>query len=160
MKRRTKYLIARSIIAIMLLVLGFGIGKTSTETEVVEVKVENPAPKVCRHIEVEEERQKEPMPQYRSVDVVATAYCPCEKCCGKSDGITATGVKAKARHTIAADPKFLPYGTKVLFDCNEWVVEDCGGAIKGGNRIDIFFDTHQEAVNFGKQTFTIWIEEV
>lgn len=158
MKRRTKYLIARSFIAVVLIAVSFGIGKITTETEVVEVKVESPAPKVCRHVEIETE--KEPMPQYRSVDVVATAYCPCSKCCGKSDGITATGVKAKARHTIAADPKFLPYGTKVLFDCNEWVVEDCGGAIKGENRIDIFFDTHQEAVNFGKQTFTIWIEEV
>ena len=124
--------------------------------EVVEVNIERPIVLVC---EPTEEKEVEHTPEYTEMKVIATAYCPCIECCGKDDGITATGVKAKSRHTIAADPKFLPYGTKVLFDCNEWVVEDCGGAIKGENRIDIFFDTHEEAVNFGKQEFSVWVKE-
>lgn len=79
-----------------------------------------------------------------------TAYCPCVACCGKSDGITSTGVKAQANRTIAVDPKIIPYGTVVEIGGREYVAEDCGGAIKG-NRIDVYFDNHAEALNFGVQ---------
>lgn len=80
-----------------------------------------------------------------------TAYCPCSKCCGKwANGITATGTTARANHTIAVDPKIIPLGSKVLVDGKEYVAEDTGGAIKG-NKIDIYFDTHEEALEFGVQ---------
>lgn len=79
--------------------------------------------------------------------VLATGYCPCTHCCGKDDGITATGVKAVEGRTIAADPRVLPYGTHVLINGHEYVVEDCGGSIKG-NRIDVFFNDHNEANNY------------
>ena len=77
-----------------------------------------------------------------------TAYCACKKCCGKSDGITATGAVATAGRTIAVDPRKIPYGTEVIINGNTYVAEDCGGAIKG-KKIDIYFDTHQEALEFG-----------
>lgn len=155
MKKRTKYLIARLVIMALCLAMGFGIGWVSKETEVVEVKVENPIVRGCEPIE---EKEVEPTPTYTAMEIVATAYCPCVKCCGKSDGITATGVKAKANRTVAADPNILPYGTEILCGMGEFVVEDCGGAIKG-NRIDFFFDSHEEAVNFGRQEFSIWVKE-
>ncbi len=80
-----------------------------------------------------------------------TAYCTCEKCCGKwADGITATGAKATPGRTIAVDPKVIPLGSKVFINGFEYTAEDTGGAIKG-NRIDILFPTHQEALNFGVQ---------
>ena len=79
-----------------------------------------------------------------------TAYCPCEVCCGKSDGITATGVRATEGRTVAVDPSTIPYGSEVVIWGHTYVAEDCGGAVQG-NRIDIFFDTHQEAVDFGVQ---------
>ena len=44
----------------------------------------------------------------------------------------------------------MPFGTKVYIDGNIYTVEDCGGAIKG-NRIDIFFADHEQAMNFGVQ---------
>ena len=154
MKKSTKYLIARLVIMALCMVLGFGLGWISKETEVVEVNITRPIVRVNQPIE-----EVEPMANYTEMKVIATAYCPCVKCCGKDDGITATGVKAEARHTIAADPEFLPYGTELLFDCNTWVVEDCGGMIKGKNRIDIFFDTHEEALKFGRQEFSIWVKE-
>lgn len=78
-----------------------------------------------------------------------TAYCSCEECCGKSDGITASGVKARPNHTIAAPGEFA-FGTKLMINGIEYTVEDRGGAIKD-KRIDIYFDSHQEAINFGKQ---------
>ena len=84
-----------------------------------------------------------------------TAYCACEKCCGKSDGITATGTKATANRTIAVDKTVIPYGTTVIINGNEYVAEDTGGAIKG-NIIDIFFDDHEEALNFGVQYANVY----
>ena len=77
-----------------------------------------------------------------------TAYCACRKCCGKTDGITASGVKAVQGVTIAADTRILPFGTEVIIDGHEYIVQDRGGAIKG-NRIDVYFDNHQDALNFG-----------
>lgn len=77
-----------------------------------------------------------------------TAYCPCSKCCGKEDGITATGTVATAGRTIAVDPTVIPYGSKVILDGVTYVAEDTGGSIKG-NKIDMFFDTHQEALEWG-----------
>ena len=78
-----------------------------------------------------------------------TAYCSCEECCGKSDGITASGVKARPNHTIAAPSEFA-FGTKLMINGIEYTVEDRGGAIKD-KRIDVYFDSHQEAISFGKQ---------
>ena len=93
-----------------------------------------------------------------TMKVVATAYCPCVKCCGKTDGITATGAKATAGRTIAVDPKMIPYGSKIYIDGHEYIAEDCGGAIKE-NRIDVYFDTHSEALKFGRKTLEIEIEK-
>lgn len=76
-----------------------------------------------------------------------TAYCPCTKCCGKTDGITASGKKAQANHTVAA-PSTFAFGTKVKINGVVYVVEDRGGAIQG-NRIDIYMNTHQEALAWG-----------
>ena len=85
-----------------------------------------------------------------------TAYCPCAKCCGKSDGITATGTVATQGRTIAVDPSVIPYGTAVSINGNIYIAEDCGGAI-GGNRIDIFFDSHADAWNFGVQYADVYL---
>jgi 3D (Asp-Asp-Asp) domain-containing protein len=155
MKKSTKYLIAKLVIMVLCMVLGFGLGWISKETEVVEVNIERPIVRVNQPIE---EKETEPTPTYTAMEIVATAYCPCEKCCGKSDGITSTGVKAKANRTVAADPNILPYGTEILCGMGEFVVEDCGGAIKG-NRVDFYFDSHSEALKFGRQEFTIWVKE-
>lgn len=153
MKKSTKYLILRLCVVALCMVLGFSLGWISKETEVVEVNITRPIVRVNQPIE-----EPEPTVNYTEMTVIATAYCPCVKCCGKDDGITATGTKAKANHTIAADPSVLPYGTEILCGMGEFVVEDCGGAIKG-NKIDIFFNDHQEALEFGVKELTIWVKE-
>ena len=79
-----------------------------------------------------------------------TAYCPCEKCCGTNTGTTATGTTATQGRTIGVNPKDIPYGTVVEIDGREYVAEDTGGAI-GNNHIDIFFDNHADALDFGVQ---------
>lgn len=85
-----------------------------------------------------------------------TAYCPCVKCCRKSNGITASGIKAVEGVTVAADTNILPFGTQLQIDGNIYTVQDRGGAIKG-NRIDIYFDTHEKALQFGRQVKDIII---
>lgn len=86
--------------------------------------------------------------------VLATAYCGCSQCCGKSDCITASGTRATEGRTIAADTRILPIGTHVLIGGNEYIVEDTGSAIKG-NRIDVFFDSHSDALKFGTRYLEI-----
>lgn len=76
-----------------------------------------------------------------------TAYCACMQCCGKTNGITASGTHVQANHTIAA-PSTFAFGTKVVIDGITYTVEDRGGAIQG-NRIDIYMNTHQEALQWG-----------
>ena len=85
-----------------------------------------------------------------------TAYCACEKCCGKSDGITKTGTKATEGRTIAVDPNVIPLGSEVIVDGHKYIAEDVGGAIKG-NRIDLYFESHQEALEFGVQHKEVFI---
>ena len=103
--------------------------------------------------------EPEPEPVIQSLGIYRlTAYCPCKKCCGKTNGITASGTKATAGRTIAV-ARQIPFGTELIIDGHTYVAEDRGGAIKG-NRIDIYFDTHQEALNFGVQYKEIFIKGV
>ena len=76
-----------------------------------------------------------------------TAYCSCAKCCGKTNGITAMGTKATAGRTVAASSKF-SFGTKLNINGHTYTVEDRGGAIKG-NKIDIYVNSHAEALAWG-----------
>ena len=92
-----------------------------------------------------------------------TAYCPCEICCGVyADGITASGlpVTANGGLLVAADPEVLPIGSMVAVPGygggRPVPVLDVGGAIKG-NRIDVLFPTHQEALEWGVQWLKVEI---
>lgn len=76
-----------------------------------------------------------------------TAYCPCAKCCGKTNGITAMGTRATPGRTVAASAKF-SFGTKLNINGHTYTVEDRGGAING-NKIDIFVNSHAEALAWG-----------
>ena len=80
-----------------------------------------------------------------------TAYCNCEICCGVwAGGATASGVMPVANHTIAVDTDVIPFGTKLIINGNTYVAEDTGSAIIG-NRIDVYFDSHSDALDFGVQ---------
>ena len=94
-----------------------------------------------------------------AIEFVATAYCACEKCCGKSTGITASGEVAQAGITIAADWDVLPKYTEVEIEgIGRRIVHDTGSNIKG-YRIDIFFDSHEEALQFGRRTVKVYVLE-
>ncbi|MCM1082690.1 MAG: 3D domain-containing protein [Clostridium sp.] len=92
-------------------------------------------------------------------DFTLTAYCPCTICCGQwsnpANPTTASGTTATAGRTIAADTSRFPFGTQLVINGQVYTVEDVGGAIQG-NKIDIYFNTHQEAINFGRQSAQVY----
>lgn len=81
-------------------------------------------------------------------DCELTAYCACSECCGKEDGITATGTVAQEGVTIAVDPDVIPLGSWVEINGHQYHAEDIGGGVIG-NHIDIYFDSHEAADMFG-----------
>ena len=91
--------------------------------------------------------------EWQTVQMRVTAYCPCQKCCGKySDGITACGHKIRPGDAfIAADKKY-PFGTEMSIvgykNAKPVKVLDRGGAICG-NRLDVFFESHEQALKWG-----------
>ena len=88
----------------------------------------------------------------------ATAYCNCRKCCGKwADGKTASGTTPEQGRTIAVDRKVIPLGTHVMIDGVEYIAEDTGVR---GKHIDIYFDSHREALDFGVKKVDVEIVEV
>lgn len=113
----------------------------------------------------DEPEEVEPDPQSIGWFTV-TAYCQCQICCGKdpSDpayGITATGTVATQGRTIAVDPDVIGYGSVVYFEGIDgfggYVAEDTGSSTRG-NHIDLFFNEHKEALEWGirqLEVFTI-----
>lgn len=76
-----------------------------------------------------------------------TAYCSCKKCCGKWSGLnkTASGATPRSNHTAACNS--LPFGTKVRINGVVYTIEDRGNM--AGDIIDIYFDSHEAALNSG-----------
>ncbi len=101
----------------------------------------------------------------RTYTANVTAYCACPICCGAySNGYTATGAKATQYVTIAA-PRSIPFGTRIYIPYFKnapnggiFVVQDRGGAITS-NRLDVYFNTHQQALNFGRRSLEVHILE-
>lgn len=92
-----------------------------------------------------------------------TAYCSCEICCGiwannRPNGIVygAIGEELKEGYSIAVDPSVIKYGTEVVIDGKVYKAQDCGGAIKG-NRIDVYFENHDDALEFGVQYAEVFV---
>ncbi|NLA60115.1 MAG: DUF348 domain-containing protein [Firmicutes bacterium] len=95
----------------------------------------------------------------RAIEAVATAYCPCTKCCGPyANGYTHTGILAE-RGVIAVDPRVIPLGSRVYVDGYGFAVAaDTGSAIKG-NRVDVCFSTHEEALRWGRKQVKVYVIE-
>jgi len=61
--------------------------------------------------------------------------------------------------TIAADTRYYVFGTRMHIPGYGWgVVEDRGSAIKGPGRIDIYFNSHQDALDWGRKRVEVQIE--
>lgn len=121
------------------------------EEEITEKEKEYKAKK-----EEEEARKKAELEELakRTSYMTVTAYCSCAICCGKTNGITASGTRATQGRTIAA-PSTYAFGTKLKLEgYGTYVVEDRGGAIKG-NKLDLYFNSHAEALAWGRRTIKV-----
>ena len=94
-----------------------------------------------------------------------TSYCSCRICCGAYSpevtgrpAHTATGTEPMEGRTIAVDPNVIPYGSHVVIEgMGTYIAEDCGGGIKG-NHIDVYFESHEDAIKFGRRQLYVTIE--
>jgi 3D (Asp-Asp-Asp) domain-containing protein len=100
--------------------------------------------------------------EWKTVRMRVTAYCPCEKCCGDwADGVTANGHRINQGDRFVAADRRYSFGTALLIpgynNSQPVKVLDRGGAIKG-NKLDVFFNTHQEALIWGVQYLDVKVK--
>lgn len=85
----------------------------------------------------------------KSLTVSATAYT-------HTGQNTYTGIAPKVG-IIAVDPKVIPLGTRMYIDGYGYATAmDIGGSIKG-NRIDVFLDTKEECMKWGRRKVQVFI---
>lgn len=85
-----------------------------------------------------------------------TGYCPCRRCSGNWGKRTSTGAIPRSGHTVAVDPRVIPYGTKLMINGIVYTAEDCGGGVKG-KHIDIYYDTHSQAQQHGSRSMEVFL---
>ncbi|MFA7693677.1 MAG: 3D domain-containing protein [Candidatus Hydrogenedentales bacterium] len=69
----------------------------------------------------------------------------------KKVGITASGTRARPG-TLAADTDYYPFGTVIYVPGYGYGrVEDRGGAIKGPDKLDVFFKSRKKALQWGRR---------
>ncbi len=89
----------------------------------------------------------------KTLTVVATGYTQYDEGCNST---TATGAAA-VRGVVAVDPSVIPLGTKLYIPGYGIAsAEDTGGAING-NRIDLCYNSVNEAFDWGRRTVTVYI---
>lgn len=96
-------------------------------------------------------------------DCVITYYDVCVICCGKADGITASGAVAVPYETCAVDPAVIPLGSNVLLKYEDGTIlrlraEDTGKGVRG-NRVDVCVSGHREALALGVRRAVVYLEE-
>ena len=85
-----------------------------------------------------------------------TAYCSCRRCSGRWGRLTSSGAIAVSGHTVAVDPKVIPFGTKLMIGGTIYTAEDEGSGVNG-RHIDIYCDTHAEAAAYGLQRREVYL---
>lgn len=90
-----------------------------------------------------------------------SGYCPCKVCTGKEEtetgyGMTASGTKATAGKTLAANMHFITAGSVVEIDGVEYIAEDTAPDL-WRHEYRIYFDTHAEAEAYGTKILQSFI---
>ena len=80
---------------------------------------------------------------------------------GGADYTTATGTFVNVG-TVAVDKSVIPLGTRMYIVTNDGVVY--GQAVAAdtgvkGNKVDLYYDTYQQCINFGRRSCTVYILE-
>lgn len=87
-----------------------------------------------------------------------TGYDPyCVHCCGKANGVTASGTQATVGRTVGIRSGDLPYGTKIYIEgYGTYVIEDCGGGVKS-HHIDIAASSHEECYTLTNSNVPVYL---
>ena len=144
------------------------IAKGTKETP-APVAQTQPAPVQTPVQEPAKEPEQEPAPQEEPAQDANTVTLPngdvvhCSNVInGTSTAYTHTGSRTAtgvwpAVGTISVDPKVIPLGSRLYVTGYGYgIAQDTGGAIKG-NIVDVFFDTEQECINWGRRGVTIYV---
>ena len=177
MKNHFDVILVSLLVSVLIFVVFCGCGRNESEepaeetTQVTEQVTEKVTEPVETSEPVEEQTEQPEEPKLVCLGTYKlTAYCGCSKCCGKwgenrpvdeygkTIVKTAGGYRAVEGVTVAADINILPYGTKVIINDHEYTVQDRGGVING-NKIDIYFESHQAALEFGVQYAEVYVYE-
>ncbi len=113
--------------------------------------------KTCEDIDIIEAQEETTDGwQYFGVCTVSH-YCNCSICCGQwAGGGTASGVAPTPGRTVAHN--YLPFGTRVLINGVEYVVEDRGDDnMSGGMWFDVFCGSHSEALQKGLYNADVYV---
>lgn len=93
----------------------------------------------------------------RTIRMLATGYCACAKCNFPYGGQPSYLGYPLGRGIVAVDPDVIPMGSRLYIEgYGSGIAADQGNAIKG-NHIDLFFDSHQEALSWGMKTVSVTI---
>ena len=169
-KRRIKVVLitSHSLVAVIGILIGVGLALLLTSAGSVETVSAKPL--VMEEMVIEDVVEIdaeviEPELTYLG-EYTITAYCSCEKCCGvwakdRPNGIVygAAGIELAEGVSVAST---LPFGTQIIIDgVGQYIVQDRTAswiAEKYDNKIiDIYFENHEDALNFGKQYHEIYI---
>ena len=170
MQTKLKIVLCIIIIMVITIIIGCIYGEQESRQQINSVKMPKHDKIIVENLKtIDTETDKEGDAQaVRPVSLgefKLTAYCPCEKCCGKwayerPNGVVygSIGEELKEDYSIAVDPSVIPYRTEVVINGNMYKAQDCGGAIKG-NRIDVFFEDHNDALEFGVQYAEVFVKK-
>jgi len=93
----------------------------------------------------------------RTLTLVTTGYCSCAKCNYPYGGQPSYLGYPLKKGIVAVDPRVIPMGSRLYIEgYGNAIAADQGNAIKG-NRIDLCFSTHQEALNWGIKTVRVTV---
>ncbi len=150
--------------------VGFFSGKADgifgplTEDAVIRFQQENgltpdgiAGPKTEEALHLSTEAEPPARENGHTIWVKATGYCPCNRCNYPYGGQPSCSGLPLEHGIVAIDPSVIPMGSALSIPgYGDGIAADTGNAIKG-NRIDLCFATHNEALAWGVQTIPITV---
>ena len=122
----------------------------TTQTQTVNTEVTSSEPSTQDYATTQSESSTESTGNLTYLgNFKLTAYCSCEKCCGKwaaNAGVTASGAQCVEGVTVAMAG--VPFGTQLSINGHVYTVQDRGTAY---GHVDIYFSSHSAALAFGLQ---------
>lgn len=141
--------------------------KTEAETEpgFEGIRIEEPLEIIELSASIPPEAFEEENDSSEWISFTATAYCGCEKCCGRwaknrepGPICGAAGTPLIANTSVAIDNTLFKFGTTFVDEAGHtYIAADTGSGVTGYH-IDIYMEDHNEALQFGRQTILLKVE--